>query len=253
MRLRKTFVLVLAIAVALGISIVRQSAAFASTFPTLGFGFFQDGTSPWVLTLSVKNTGTSPASIGPSSQGSLQVYLYRDGSMVWYSSVSLNLQIAAGETKYIPITIPCQTPGLYYAQVYLLVQGGERLSVACTYSPIQYYCYDPLHYSVTFQSKAWPSGQRRVVITVRNDTGSDVYFPWQHSYEVVARSQDGRVIRKTVPSMSPTSLYEKVPAGATRYYFINMQELTAGSYTVEVWLKEGGMYVRQLATMQVSL
>lgn len=145
----------------------------------------------------------------------------------------------AGETRTLSGTILWLTHGVYYA--------------CFTYNAAWYYWHDPLQYSVRFQSKAWPSGQRRVVITVHNGTGSDVYFPWQHSFEVVARSQDGRVIRKTVPSMSPSSLYEKVPAGATRYYFINMPELTADRYVIEVWLKEGGMFVRQLATMQVSL
>ncbi|HHV79695.1 MAG TPA: hypothetical protein GXX40_08845 [Firmicutes bacterium] len=222
-----------------------------------------DWNIPGKLTLSVTNVSGKELNLHFPTSKTHDFVVYSGGVPIWrasdgkaYSQVAQDIKLAAGETRSFTTELPWLAPGMYWVEAYLAADGYNEWPVAQEYLDLgwlpYYYCVDPLQYSISFQYRSWPYGARRILLTVRNPLSYDVFFPQPHSYEVIFRAADGTVVRKSIMSMSQSYYYEKIGAGHTQYYFVDVPEIASSFYQVEVWLKVGNAYLRQLGTMWIT-
>jgi len=222
------------------------------------FAFMFDRSNPTRVGIAVKNvTGKELEVTFPSSK-THDIVVKKNGSTIWQASAGkaylpvLKVEtFAAGETKVYNTDLPALAPGNYTIEGYFAGAINRTLPVlrSAIRIPVRRYDRQMLNYSLSFSQSVFSQREPKLLLTVKNTQGRDVYFPAGHTYMFTVKNTAGQVVfSKYVGSLGYGVRYEKMLKDSSRYYFVSLKGLPAGSYTAEVTLVEGGATLGRIAT-----
>ncbi|MCR4397903.1 MAG: BsuPI-related putative proteinase inhibitor [Firmicutes bacterium] len=242
----------------------RQYGSWSRKIGGLRFRLVYERGNPGRIGLVVRNVTSAPKTLTFGSGKTHEIVLRRNGAEVWsssdgqsYTQAVQRVTIGAGQSKTYWTRLPRLPRGYYDVEAYFTAVSYEgpvaemRIAVG---SGQAVSWNDPLDYSLSFRT-GWSGSQSppRLVLTVRNNTGRDVVFPYPHSYEFVIWGNDGSVTRKKVPAMSVNDYVQQVAAGAVQTHFVYLHGLKKGSYYVEAYVREDGGGARMIGSLEFTV
>ena len=164
--------------------------------------------------------------------------LWRDGTLVWRFSTDRDFAkavtketIKAKEGKVVRQTLPTLPVGTYLAQGYFI---GEttRTPVASTSIVVRrQQTSDPLQYSVEFLSAGWFNSSPRLRVTITNTSDKELKLPYQWGYQVLVKVPGAQ---DYLDNVGIGQSIGTIGAGASRYVFVNLDNLQPGTYQADV-------------------
>jgi hypothetical protein len=254
---RSMLVLVMVLGIAgTALSSPAQPAVYGDA--RFSFAFVFDRSDPARVGIAVRNvTGTQLQVTFPSSK-THDIIVKKDGNTIWQASAGMSYLpvmrtevFAPGETRVYNTDLPALAPGAYTIDGYFMGALNRNLPVlrSSIRIPASRYGRQMLDYRLRFSQTLFSRREPKLLLTVKNTHGRDVYFPAGHTYLFTVKNPAGQVVfTKYVGSLGYGVRYEKMPKDASRYYFVNLKGLPAGSYTAEVTLLEGGTTLGRIAT-----
>lgn len=242
------------------------STGWSRVIEGLRFRLVYERDDPGRIGLVVKNVTASEKTLKFPTGKTHEIVLKRNGAKVWssadgkmYTQAVQYVTLKAGESKTYWTDLPGLAGGSYNVEAYFSGIPYTGIVTKKTISierwndgPI--YGWDPLQYSLSF-SQGWSStlNPPQLVLRVKNPTGREVIFPYNHEYEFVIWGSDGSVTRKELPGMSRSDYVQKISAGASQTHFIYLNGLKRGTYYAEGYIKEGGRIVRTLGGVNFTI
>lgn len=215
------------------------------------FALMFDRSNPTRIGIAVKNvTGQELEVTFPSSK-THDIVVKQNNTTIWqatagqsYLPVLKTEKFLPGETKVYNTDLPALAPGKYTIEGYFMGALNRNLPVLRSTIRIPVRRSggrQMLDYTLRFSQTVFSHREPKLLLTVKNTQGRDVYFPAGHTYLFVVKNTAGQtVLTKYVGSLGYGVRYEKMPKDASRYYFVSLKGLPAGSYTAEVMLLQGG-------------
>jgi len=209
------------------------------------FGFVFDKDNPYKIGLAVKNKmNTEVVAMFPTSK-THDIVVKSNGSVVWrasdgtaYAQAVRTDKFAPGETRVYDTTVPMLVPGSHTIEGYFM--AADRPDRPAVISPLSLPSgANLLQYGLSF-TKGFFSGGPKISFSVRNTLGQDVLFPAGHAYKLVVKDSSGQVVlTKSMGAFGNDMNYDRMEKGSSRFYFMNLGKLSAGSYTAEVSRAQG--------------
>ena len=222
------------------------------------FAFMFDRSNPTRIGIAVKNVTGQELEVTFPSGKTHDIVVKKDNSTIWQASAGQSYlpvlkteKFLPGETKVYSTDLPALAPGKYTVEGYFMGALNRNLPVlrSTVQIPVSRYDRQMLDYRLRLSQSLFSQREPKLLFTVKNTQGRDVYFPAGHTYMFVVKNMAGRVVlTKYVGSLGYGVRYEKMPKDSSRYYFVSLKGLPAGSYTAEVTLLEGGTNLGRIAS-----
>ncbi len=187
------------------------------------------------LVLYVYNPTNKPITVSQPSAFMVDFVLWQNGQMVWrvsanksYAQVVTEETFNPGEGKAYRESLPWLPAGTYFAQAYYLPES-KWAPVASSYIWVQ--AYEPLRYSVEYLAPTWANPNPRLKVTIKNVSDKDITLPYQYGYQVLVKRAGAK---EYLPNVGMSQSVGTIEKGATRYVFMNLRNLTPGTYQVDV-------------------
>jgi len=229
----------------------------------LKFSLVYEAGNPGRIGLVVENTTSRAKTLTFPSGKTHEIVLKQNGARVWSSAdgkvytQSVKYEtLRAGQSKTYWTDLPRLASGTYRAEAYFsgISYKGVVASTTINHRGSSANWYDPLKYSLSYQAGLFGIlNPPKLVLTVKNPTGSDVVFPGKHTYEFVIWGYDGSETRKTLPGMSQSNFVQKIAAGASQTHFIYLNGIKKGTYYAEGYIKQDGRIVKTIGGLTFTV
>lgn len=187
------------------------------------------------LRLLVINDTEKPVTAEFPTSQQIDFVLWAGGLPVWrwgaemtFSQVVTTETIESGQVKTYKVALPWIPQGSYMVQAYFLAES-RWYPVASTY--IWVAGREPLSYSVSFTGPSYLNPYPRLRVVVKNNSGRDVWLPYQYGYQVLVRKSGSTQYLAGVGFRDSIGYLQN---GATRYAFVNLKGLEPGWYVADV-------------------
>ncbi len=202
------------------------------------------------LILYVFNNTRKPITVTTPTSQMVDFALWKDGQLAWRASAGKNyLQTVTtetfkpGEGKSYKESLPWLPTGTYFAQAYFL---GETKWHPVASAYIWMRTYEPVQYSIDYLAPNWFNGTPRLRVAIKNVSGKDITLPYQYGYQILVKKAGAR---EYLGYVGMGQSLGTIANGATRYAFVNLNNLEPGAYQADVRSNIGtGRYVTMAST-----
>lgn len=189
------------------------------------------------LVLYVHNPTRRPVSVEAPTAQLTDFVLWRNGKPVWrasqgnaYAQAATQVTFRRGETKTYTQALPGLPSGTYFVEAYYMGES-RKTPVASTYIWLDAVTREPLQYSVEYMGPSWFNSTPRLRVTVKNTSGRDITLPYQYMYQILIKRVGAPDYLPNVGMGQSVGTIEK---DATRYIFVNLNDLRPGAYQVDI-------------------
>ncbi len=211
------------------------------------------------LVFTVSNNTSKSVTVKNGTDLMSDFALWNGDILVWRAAYGKKLVWQAvteifkpGAVKVYRQKLPSLQQGSYVAQAYFLGEtkwhpvAAVNLSVKHPVKPV----YEPVKYSIEYLASNWFNGTPRLRVTVENISGKDITLPYQFGYQVLVKKVGAAQYLGNVGIGQSLGTLQN---GASRFVFVNLNNLQAGSYQADVRSNIGtGSYVT-VATVRFSV
>lgn len=187
--------------------------------------------------LLVVNPTDEPITVTTPSAMKTDFALWQEGKLVWranmdrtFAQAVTNETFQAGEGKVYKESLPYLATGAYFLQAYY-VGETKWAPVASTWVWIVARVREPLQYTVAYLGPGWFNSSPRLRVTIKNTSDRDITLPYQYGYQVLVKKPGDK---DYLGNVGIGQSLGTIAAGATRYLFVNLNDLEPGVYQADV-------------------
>jgi hypothetical protein len=196
------------------------------------------------LILYVVNATNKDITVRTPTSQKTDFVLWQNGQVVYRASSGQSYEQAVtrerfrpGQGKVYKQALPALPTGTYFAQAYFIGETTSR-PVASNYFWIQ--AKDPLNYNIEFINSGWFNQGPRLKLTIKNESGRDIWMPYQYGYQVLVKRPGAN---EYLGNVGIGQSIGSIQNGASRYVFVNVGNLRPGLYQADVRSNlSGGAY-----------